>query len=150
MNPTTYIIRCSSCRTKNRIPLDKAGMTATCGKCGSSLQTNDLLIKIPVVVTDNDFDAKVLNSPLPVLLDCWAPRCGPCQMIGPVMEELAAEWKGRIRICKLNSDENPQISERFQIRSIPTLLIFDNGQLKDTLVGALPKQAIVQKMAPYL
>ncbi|MDM8551127.1 thioredoxin TrxC [Desulfobacterales bacterium HSG2] len=151
MNPaTSYVIRCSACRTKNRIPSDKVGLTAKCGKCGILMQTDDLLIETPVVVTDNDFDAKVSKSPLPVLLDCWAPWCGPCRMIGPVMEELAAEWKGRVRVCKLNSDENPQISARFQIRSIPTLLVFDNGQLKDTLVGAVPKHAIVQKMASYL
>jgi thioredoxin-like negative regulator of GroEL len=71
-------------------------------------------------------------------------------MIGPVIEELAAEWKGRIRVGKLNTDENPGISGKFQIRSIPTMLVFDRGQLKDTLVGAVPKQQIVQKMAAYL
>ncbi len=145
-----YFIRCASCRAKNRIPADKVGQTAKCGKCGSPVPSDALLTDTPVTVTDADFSVKVLNAPLPVLLDCWAPWCGPCQMIGPIMEQLASEWKGRVRVCKLNSDENPQTSATFQIMSIPTMLIFDNGQLMDTLTGAVPKQQIIQKMAPYL
>jgi len=126
------------------------GQTAKCGKCGSPVPSDALLTDTPVTVTDADFGVKVLNAPLPVLLDCWAPWCGPCQMIGPIMEQLASEWKGRVRVCKLNSDENPQTSATFQIMSIPTMLIFDNGQLMDTMTGAVPKQQIIQKMAPYL
>jgi len=145
----SYLIRCASCRTKNRIPSDKAGMIAKCGKCGSSINTEELLIDNVVIVTDEDFDKWVIRSPLPVLIDCWAPWCGPCKMIGPVIEELASEYRGRARVCKLNVDENPQVATRFQIKSIPTMLIFDNGQLKESLVGALPKQHIVQKMAQY-
>jgi len=146
----SYLIRCASCRTKNRIPSDKAGMIAKCGKCGAAINTEELLIDNVVIVTDKDFDKWVIRSPLPVLIDCWAPWCGPCKMIGPIIEELASEYRGRVRVCKLNVDENPQVSSRFQIKSIPTMLIFDNGQLKESLVGALPKQQIVQKMALYL
>ncbi len=146
----SYMMRCSNCGTKNRIPSDKIGSIAKCGKCRSPINTEELAIEKPVIVTDDDFETNVLKSSLPVLLDCWAPWCGPCKMIGPVMDELAGNWKGRIRICKLNTDENPVISTKYQIASIPTMLIFDNGQLKDTLVGALPKQHIVQKMTPYL
>ncbi|QTA90183.1 thioredoxin TrxC [Desulfonema magnum] len=148
--PNSYLLRCSACGTKNRIPSDKVGLTAKCGKCGASIHTADAFTEKPVIITDNNFDAQVLKSPLPVLLDCWAPWCGPCQMLGPVIEELASEWKGKVRVAKLNSDENPGISAKFQIRSIPSILIFDNGQLKDTLVGAMPKQTIIQKMAPYI
>ncbi|MDM8526528.1 thioredoxin TrxC [Desulfococcaceae bacterium HSG8] len=147
---SSYLIRCPSCRTKNRIPEDKISLTPKCGKCGRPMNMDDIFTGKPVTVTDSNFETTVLKSPLSVLLDCWAPWCGPCQMIGPVMEELAGEWKGRIRIGKLNSDENPGISGQFQIRSIPTLLIFDNGQLKESIVGAFPKQHIIQKMAPYL
>ena len=149
MNHMDYIIRCPSCRTKNRIPSDKAEITPNCGKCGSSINTEELLIGKPVIVTDENFEKGVIRSQLPVFLDCWAPWCGPCKIIGPVIEELAAEWKGRVRVCKLNVDENPQVASQFQIRSIPTMLIFDNGQLKESLVGALPKRQIVQKMAQY-
>jgi len=146
----SYLLRCTACGTKNRIPSERAGHVAKCGKCGVSMSTEDLLVDEPVIVTDRDFDVNVLKSPLPVLLDCWAPWCGPCRMIGPIMEELAGEWRGRIRICKLNSDDNPIVSGKFQIRSIPTMLIFDNGQLKDSIIGAMPKQHIIQKMAAYL
>jgi thioredoxin 2 len=102
------------------------------------------------VVTDSNFNAEVLESPLPVMLDCWAPWCGPCQMMEPFMEELAAEWKGRVRVCKMNVDENPRTSSRFQIQSIPTILVFDNGQLKKTVAGALPKHSIVQAVSPFI
>ena len=145
-----YTLRCNSCGTKNRIPVEKAGQTAKCGKCGANVETASLLISSPVVIGDHNFHEQVVRSQLPVLIDCWAPWCGPCKMIGPIMDELADQWKGKIRICKLNVDENPQTAAKFQIRSIPTLLVFDNGKLRDTMVGALPKQHISQAMAPYL
>ena len=129
-----YTLRCQFCGTKNRIPLQKAGQTAKCGKCGGSMNTRDLLVKAPVIIADFDFSERVLKSPLPVLLDCWAPWCGPCKMVGPIMEDLALKWKGQVLVGKLNVDENPQVSSQFQIRSIPTLLIFDNGKLRETLV----------------
>jgi thioredoxin 2 len=93
-----YFIRCASCRTKNRIPSDKAGMTAKCGKCGAAINTEDLLIDNVIIVTDENFEKLVIGSPLPVLLDCWAAWCGPCKMIGPVIEGLATEWRGRVRV----------------------------------------------------
>lgn len=147
---SAYTLRCRSCGTKNRIPRQKTGQTAKCGKCGEKMDTRSLLVETPVTVADHDFTEQVINSPLPVLLDCWAPWCGPCKMVGPILEDLALQWKGRVRVGKLNVDENPQISSRFQIRSIPTLLIFDYGKLQETLVGALPKQQIVQAMTPFL
>ncbi|MBU2622164.1 MAG: thioredoxin TrxC [Pseudomonadota bacterium] len=147
---STVNIRCSACGTKNRIPSDKSGVTARCGKCSALLDINDLFGKRPLVVTDNNFSEKVLKSPIPVLLDCWAPWCGPCRMVGPVMDEIAEEYSGRVRICKLNVDENPLTSAKYSIASIPTMLIFDRAELKDTLVGALPKQQIINKISGFL
>ncbi len=145
-----YLFRCPACRARNKIPAARAGAPAKCGKCGGALAADELLINTPLVITDRDFDRRVMQSPLPALVDCWAPWCGPCKMIGPVMEELARELKGKVRIFKLNVDENPQVSSGYQIMSIPTLLIFDNGRLKETLTGALPKRQILQKLAPFL
>ena len=145
-----YLFRCPDCRAKNRIPADKTNAAAKCGKCGIAFNTRELFLPQPVTVTDGNFETMVLKSPLPVLLDCWAAWCGPCAMVGPVIEELAGDWKGKIRVGKLDVETNPVISGRFDLRSIPTLLVFDGGRLRDTLVGALPKSQIVQKMAPFL
>lgn len=145
-----YYFRCPDCSARNRIPYEKVGTAATCGKCGSTLDTSVLSNREPVIVTDADFSRLVLASPLPVLLDCWAPWCGPCQMVGPVMAQLAGEWQGRIRVAKLNTEDNPVTASAYSIRSVPTMLVFDNGQLKETMVGALPKPQIQQKMAAYL
>jgi thioredoxin len=101
----------------------------------------------PVVITDQTFEREVLQTKgRPVLVDCWAPWCGPCRMIAPVMDQLAAESQERYRITKLNVDENPQTASRFQIASIPTMLIFRDGELVDRIVGVQPKQAIAERL----
>lgn len=145
-----YTVRCPSCGTRNRIPADRVDDRPKCGKCKRPIELGGLFTGKPAAVTDGTFAAEVLRSPLPVLLDCWAAWCGPCRMVGPVIDELAGQWKGRIKTAKLNVDENPQTAARFGIQSIPTLLVFDGGKLKDTLVGALPKQEIVRRMSPFL
>ena len=147
---THYLFRCPSCGTRNRISAAHAGQTGKCGKCGGRLNTGELFLQQPLMVTDANFEEKVLRAPLPVLLDCWAPWCGACKIVSPVISELAAEFKGIFRIGKLNVDANPATAARFDTRSIPTLLIFDNGHLKDTLVGAIPKPQIIQRMKEYL
>jgi thioredoxin 1 len=99
-----------------------------------------------IVLTDANFE-EVINSGKPVLVDFWAEWCGPCKMIGPVVEELAGDYDGKAVVAKLNVDENPQTTAKFGVRSIPTLLVFKGGQIVDKQVGAVPKSVLNQKLA---
>jgi len=103
-----------------------------------------------LAVTDATFEAEVLKSDKPVLVDFWAEWCGPCRMIGPVVEEMAGEYEGKAKIAKVDVDSNPQISVKFGIRSIPTLLIFKNGEIVDQIVGAVPKAHLKKQLDAQL
>jgi thioredoxin 1 len=103
----------------------------------------------PIHLLDVDIDETMKKYPT-IVIDCWAPWCGPCRMIGPVIEELARELKGKIVFGKLNVDENQQTSMKYKIMSIPTLLVFKNGALVDRFVGAMPKAMLIQKLKPHL
>lgn len=93
--------------------------------------------------TDSNFDAEVLKSSTPVFVDFWAPWCGPCQMMGPIVEELAAEYPGdKLKMGKLNVDDNPEVAGKYQVMSIPTFLIFKNGELTGKIVGGMPKEKL--------
>jgi thioredoxin len=100
----------------------------------------------PITLTDDNFENEVIKSDKPVLIDFWAVWCGPCKIIAPVVEELASEYEGKIKVGKLDVDENQQSSIKYGVRSIPTLLIFKDGKVKDTIIGAVPKSQIVQKL----
>ncbi|HAV22155.1 MAG: thioredoxin [Ignavibacteria bacterium GWA2_55_11] len=104
----------------------------------------------PVEVTDANFDTEVLKSDKPVLVDFWAVWCGPCKMIAPAVEEIAKEYDGKLKVGKLDVDNNQQVSMKFGIRSIPTLLIFKSGRVVDQLVGAVPKRTLVEKITKHL
>jgi thioredoxin 2 len=147
---SAFILRCPSCGTRNRIPAERVGQTAKCGKCKAAISTDALNTDRPITVTDANFQKEVIQSPLPVLLDCWAAWCGPCQMMEPYINELAGEWKGKARVAKLNVDENQVISTRFQIATVPTLMVFNGGKVMKTLPGAVPRHVLAQAMAPYL
>ena len=137
------MVRCPACGATNRVAADKvaAGRTPVCGKCKAALPLGR-----PQPVTDASFAQDVERSPVPVLVDAWAPWCGPCHMIAPVIDQLAGEWAGRVRVVKLNVDDNPATAARFGLRSIPTLLVMKDGREVDRLVGVQPKQEIARRL----
>ena len=96
----------------------------------------------PITVTDNNFEAEALQADGVVLVDFWAPWCGPCRLVAPVLEQIGASYNGELKIVKLNVDENPQTAQAYGIRSIPTLILFKNGEIVDKLIGALPKHQL--------
>jgi thioredoxin 1 len=95
-------------------------------------------------VNDGSFDQEVLRAEVPVLIDFWAPWCGPCKAISPIVEELAGEYEGRLKVLKMNVDDNPQTPSRYGVRGIPNLIVFKNGQVADQIVGAVPKGHLVK------
>ena len=138
MNTQTMIVACTGCRARNRVPLARIKDGPKCGRCGAVLAVD--FPGRPVNVSDATFHQEVMASALPVLVDCWAPWCGPCRAVGPVMDSLAQKYQGRLKVAKLNLDENPATGSRFAISSVPTLLLVKRGKIVDTLVGALPKE----------
>ena len=104
----------------------------------------------PIHINEASFDRFVTQSPVPVLVDFWAPWCGPCKMISPLLDEIAKEGDGRFRVAKVNVDDNPALQQRFAIRGIPTLLFFSGGEVRDQIVGAAGKKTIVEKMEKLL
>ena len=149
MNQENVMIRCGSCGAKNRIPKMRLGEGPLCGKCRSPLKVVHSN-SAPVDITDETFHQEVLSHPGPVLVDCWAPWCGPCKMVAPALDQLASEYAGRVKIAKLNVDENPGTASQYGSQSIPTMLLFNDGRQVNRLVGALPRQEIERQIGTIL
>ena len=103
-----------------------------------------------IEISDKDFEQQVLKSSLPVVVDFWAPWCGPCRMIGPIVEKLSEEFKGKLKFCKVNVDENQQLAQKYKVMSIPTLIFFKNGQLIEQSMGAVPEKTLRSKVQGLL
>jgi len=104
----------------------------------------------PIHITDETFEAEVVQAELPVLTDFWAIWCAPCHMIAPILEEIAAEYVGQLKVAKLDVDSNPRTATQFGVMSIPTLILFKNGQAVERLVGAMPKRKLLANITPHL
>ena len=143
------MVRCPACGALNRVdPARQAqGRRPVCGRCRTPLPAASTG---PVTVTDATFRTEVEHSPVPVLLDLWAVWCQPCRMMAPVLDELARELAGRVRVAKLNVDENPVMASRFGVRSIPTLLVLKDGREVDRIVGVRPKAEIARRLERLL
>ena len=145
-----YKMRCTACGTRNRIPSDKVDADPRCGKCKLILRTEALFLPQPVVVSDINFDKMVLQSPLPVLLFFWSPWCPNCMSTAPVIDEFAADSKGKVRVGKLNVDNSPRTASKFNVLSVPNMLVFDNGHLQENILGSMQKYDIMMKMSRYI
>jgi len=139
MTTDSRILRCNRCGTRNRVPADRLADRPVCGKCQAKLPS---AATGPVTVTDATFNEEITAFPGPVMLDCWAPWCSPCKQMAPVLNQLASEFAGVVKIAKLNVDQNSLVSSKFNVLSVPTLLLFNGGRLVNTIPGALSKPEI--------
>ena len=133
----TATVPCAFCDTLNRVDLDKADAGPKCGSCGKPI-----LLDRPIKLSDENFQRVVSDTEVPVLVDCYADWCGPCKIIAPIMDEIAAARKGSVLVTKLDTDRNQQTTMQYDIRGIPTILAFRNGTETGRQVGAVPRQSI--------
>ena len=140
----SIILACPSCSAKNRIPAGKQHLSPKCGKCGKQIDPKG--VAIPVELTDNEFQPFIKNASIPVMVDFYSPTCGPCKSIAPVIVKLAADYLGRVIIAKLDTSTNPGTAMHYQIRGVPSLYFFKNGEVIDQIVGAPPEGQLRQKL----
>lgn len=149
MEKENFILTCSKCNAKNRVPKEKIKDKPVCGKCKAPISIENAYDH-PVNITDQTFQKEVLQFPGAVLVDCWAPWCGPCRAIAPLLDQISKEYAGRIKITKLNVDENQITASTYAVQSIPTMLFFKNGKKVDSAIGAIPKMEIVKRIQNIL
>ncbi|MFK7603889.1 thioredoxin TrxC [Deinococcus sp. SM5_A1] len=135
------VLLCTVCHSKNRVRQVPNGQVPVCARCQAALPwLHD--------GTDASFSSDIQAS-VPVLVDFWAPWCGPCRVMGPILEEIARERAGKVRVVKVNVDQNPQSAAAFSVRSIPTLLLFHEGKQVDSMIGVVQKSALLQRLSAY-
>jgi thioredoxin 2 len=147
MDKDMIVITCPNCGTKNRVPRDRMGGHARCGKCHSPLPLD---MAAPIEITDASFDREVISFPGAIMVEFYSPRCGYSRMLAPVVEELAAEYAGRIRVGRLNVDANPLTSARYAIQGTPTLILFRHGQYITRMVGVMDKRELERALDSIL
>jgi thioredoxin 2 len=138
----TSIVPCPACGKRNRVPAAATGRPR-CAACRADL---------PWLVTQagSDLGASIDASPLPVLVDCWAPWCGPCRMVGPIVDSLAERYAGKLKVVKVNVDEEPQLAARFGVQGIPALFLLREGEVVDEIVGAVPERTLTDHVERVL
>ncbi len=150
MNSGNLIVKCAQCGTKNRVPMSKAGDRPVCGRCKTPLRTAGGYPDRIVEVNDMTFPGEVLSFTGPVVAYMWAPWCGHCARLNPVMEQIASDYAGKIKFTRLNIDQNRTTASRYNVQSVPTIFLFRNGSQLNRLAGALPRAEIEKYLQPLM
>lgn len=144
----SIVVACSQCNTKNRIPADKQHLGPKCGSCGTMIDMGRSAV--PVELDDSSFASFINQATKPVMVDFFSPTCGPCQMMSPIIDNLARQFVGSVILAKLDTTRNQLTPSQFKIRGVPTLIFFKNGQAVDQVTGAVPEESLAQKLYQFV